>query len=88
MRRENRCNIPVIELKKISQAAHRRTDKSRKYRKAYYKNNMENIDFYRSPGLHTYFHERIRYNYATGNITYTSRFYGINGWKLPVIRIS
>lgn len=129
LRRENKCQVPVNELQKISVAAYRRTDKYKEYIKRYrstfkskeyqkeynqsdrgkeiirksknqyrqskhgrkvekyYRQNYQKIDFQNSPGKNTSFHEQIIYNNATGTVTYSGRFRGKHGYKLPLIDI-
>ena len=41
LREENRCNIPVKEMIKMTQAASKRSDKYKKYSKEYYQENKE-----------------------------------------------
>ena len=91
LRNEQKCNIPVDELTKISIAAHSRTKKclnyQRKYQLSYYKKNIQRLDFTESYGIYTSFHEMIVYNHKTGTVTYSALFCGNKNHKLPVIDI-
>ena len=92
LRKEDKCNVPVDTLTKISVAAYHRTEKRLKYNteygKKYNKNYIEKIDFIDTPGANTQFSERITYNYATGNISYSAWFRGAHGYKLPIVSIN
>ncbi len=86
LRKEGECNVPVDELHKISEKAHRRSPvgkltaiKHESYRQA--------IRFEESFGKYTLFREKIRYNSKIGSVSYTASFQARQGHILPVINI-
>lgn len=46
LRREGKCNIPPRELKRITNAAHNRTDKTKKYQREYRTSHLEELKIY------------------------------------------
>lgn len=87
LRKEGMCNVPVEELTKISASAQRRTDKSKKRNKEYYKMNIRRVNFYSAPGPNVRLLERITYNLKTETIRYSANFFTRHDFKLPVIDI-
>ena len=78
LRKECKCQISTNELNKMSINASNKT---------YHKNNIGELYFYETMMSNVKLHERIQYNYQSGNITYTTAFEGTNGKKLLKINI-
>lgn len=87
LRKGGGCNISVEDLTKISRAACKRTDKSKKSDKKYEKQYCKCKYFSTTPGPYIQLQERIRYNCAADTITYCALFRGTHSHILPVIDI-
>jgi phosphoribosylformylglycinamidine (FGAM) synthase PurS component len=102
LRKEGKCNIPVEELRIISNIANRRTIKVKEYqkikRKEYQINNKEKINnrikrncqkilFNETIDKNIYLHEELRYYKTTNNISYNTCFLGNHGRKLIYIEV-
>ena len=69
LRKENKCNIPVNELEKISINSKYAKECNKKYHK-----NISTLDFYETVMLYVQFQEQIQYNYKTENVSYSGYF--------------
>ena len=86
LRKEGKCNIPANELAKISRNSKHGIESSIKSQKKYNKN-LDSIDFYERLESQMGLHERIVYNYKTGNISITISFKNDSGLRLPIINL-
>lgn len=86
LRKEGKCNIPVGELTRISNAAYQRTEKSmehdRDYMRNYRQNFTQRISFCDTVDKNIFHREEIEYNHKTGNVIVSGGFRGNNGCKL------
>ena len=87
LRNEGKCNVPVDELRRISNAANSRTDKEKKHQSNYFKHCMQQFIFNETVGKNVRLIEYIRYNHKMGTVYYSSVFSGGHGYKLPCIDI-
>lgn len=76
-----------ISRRKIRDKEYNISKKGKYIRNKYNTNVLSKIEFTETLGMFTSFHETIIYNTATGTVTYSHRFYGTNGYKLPMINI-
>ena len=78
LRKNNKCNISVNDLWRISM----NSNHIKKLKYEYNKNNYDKFDFIKTMIPHVQLHEIIRYNYKTGNISYWAGFRANSGKKL------
>ena len=85
LRREGKCNISAEKLHKISNQANQRTEHTKNIKRDYKTENIERINFHETLLPYIQLHEIIIYNSNTGTVSYSARFEGHAGVRLPII---